>query len=248
MAVVTRTRTKIETVCVQSSAESSEDDDESSTSDEEEEEEEDSDEEAEEEAEEEEEEEEAEETEGEETEEEEENINRDDPNYSPPAIPSHPAELYPTVLTPGTSGSKIWTKIRDLMKVIPAPGPIKWDDNDSRNNTSQKTGDREKTLNEDAKKRLAQAPSIKGDQWQEAMETYLDCLPSRPQDSLIEDRNLNTTTPQLGVSYYNLGNLCRPSHLTDEGGMYRRHMNHDKWDFRYNMLVKLLHRSPGTLK
>ena len=79
------------------------------------------------------------------------------------------------------------------------------------------------------------------------METYIDCLPGRPQYSLIDDRNLNTATTQMGASYYNLGNICRPSHLTDESGGYRRHMNHDKWDFRYNMLVKLLNRSPGTL-
>ena len=78
------------------------------------------------------------------TEEEDEYVNRDDPSYSPPAIPSHPAENDPTVLTPGTSGSKIWPKIRDLMKVIPTPGAIKWDDNDARHNTSQKTGEREK--------------------------------------------------------------------------------------------------------
>jgi hypothetical protein len=67
------------------------------------------------------------------------------------------------------------------------------------------------------------------------------------QDTLIGDSKLNTTTPQLGIAYYNMGNLCRPSHLRDESGTYTRHMDHNKYDFRYNMLIKLLNRSPGTL-
>ena len=124
---------------------------------------------------------------------------------------------------------------------------MQWDANDSRFNTGQKTGEREKLLNEVARERLEKAPSISGDGWQEAMETYIDCLPGRPQDTLIGDRELNTTTPQLGIAYYNLGNLCRPSHLPDESGTYTRHVDHNKWDFRYNMLIKLMNRSPATL-
>ena len=144
------------------------------------------------------------------TESEDEYINRDDPSYRPPPIPAHPCQSYSTVRTPGTEGSLIWTKIRDLMKEIPAPGAMQWNASDSWLNTGQKTGERERLLNKVARERLKRAPSITGDGWQEAMETYIDCLPGRPQDTLIGDGKLNTTTPQLGIAYYNLGNLCRP--------------------------------------
>jgi hypothetical protein len=181
------------------------------------------------------------------TEGEEDPVDRSDPTYCPPHISPHPCESYSTTRTPWTSGSMIWPKIRDLMKEIPAPVARQWDADDSRFNTGLKTGDRERLLNEVARERLEKAPSITGDGWQEAMETYIDCLPGRPQDTLIEDSKLNTTTPQLGIAYYNLGNLCRPSHLPDESRTYTRHMDHNKYDFRYNMLIKLLNRSPGTL-
>ena len=67
---------------------------------------------------------------------------RTDHTYCPPPIPPHPHQSYPTVKTPGTDGSLIWPRIRDLMVDIPAPTELKWDANDSRFNTGQKTGDR----------------------------------------------------------------------------------------------------------
>ena len=73
---------------------------------------------------------------------------------------------------------------------------------------------------------------MEGEEWEAAMEKYIDCLPGRPEEELFDEEQVNVSTIQLGMAYYNLGNITRKSHLPsvreDHG---TRHLDHKKYGF-----------------